>query len=126
MVEVHVRTSVVRSRVMRSRDSGQALGLVLIAVGMVAVIAVALSHLGARLVERSRAQNAADAAALAGVDGGPAAAAAMAARNGGALVSFVERAVPDGSTVTVEVVVVVEVEVMVGGERAVAAASSAP
>jgi Flp pilus assembly protein TadG len=102
----------------RDRDRGQALGLVLIAVGMVAVIAVALAHVGTRLVARSRAQNAADAAALAGVEGGAVAAAAMADHNGGALVSFVEHGGPDGSTVTVEVTV--------GGERAVAAASTEP
>ena len=120
------------------RDHGQALGLVLIAVGMVAVIAFALADVGARLVRRSRAQNAADAAALAGVEGGSSAAAAMAARNGGALVSFVQRSVPNGDgaagtaelQVGVEVGVVVRVEVrvevMVGGERAVAAASGGP
>lgn len=108
------------------RDRGQALGLVLIAVGLVAVIAVALSHVGARLVARSRAQNAADAAALAGVDGGSGAAAAMAARNGGVLVSFVERPGRGGSTVAMDVAMEVIVEVTVDGEHAVAAASSGP
>lgn len=100
------------------RDRGQAMGLVLVAVGMVAVIAIALSQVGARLTARSRAQNAADAAALAGVDGGRVAAAAMAGRNGAALVSFIDRPGPEGNTVTVEVTV--------GGEHAVAAASKEP
>lgn len=99
-------------------DHGQALGLVLMAVAMVAVIAVALGGAGKRLIARSRAQNAADAAALAGVESGPAAAAAIAGRNGAAVVSFVAAPGPGGNTVTVEVVM--------DGQRAVAAASTDP
>lgn len=100
------------------RDRGQALGLVLMAVAMLAVVAVALGNAGARLVARSRAQNAADAAALAGVESGAAAAGTIAERNGGAVVSFVSTPGPAGTTVTVEVVV--------GGEHAIAAASTEP
>ena len=102
----------------RERDRGQALGLVLMAVAMVAVIAVALGKAGARLVARSRAQNAADAAALAGVESGVSGARNIAERNGGVVVSFVSASGAVGTTVTVEVTV--------GGEHAIAAASSEP
>ena len=101
-----------------AQDGGQALGLVVMSVALVAVIAVALSGVGARMVARSRAQNAADAAALAGVHSGSAAAANMAERNGAAIVSFAAAPGPAGTTVTVEVVL--------QGEHAIAAASDEP
>ena len=102
----------------RVRDSGQAIGLVLMAVVLVAAVAAGIAGAAMRITARSRAQNAADAAALAGVDGGPDAAAAIAARNGGVLIAFNDVAVDGGATVTVEVTV--------GDEHAVARASSGP
>lgn len=100
------------------RDTGQALGLVLMAIALVAIAAIAMVSVGVRMTDRARAQNAADAAALAGVAGDRTASAAIAARNGGVLVSFDRRAGEQGFSVTVEV--------DVGDERAIAAASSEP
>ena len=67
-----------------------------------------------RIVDRGRAQTAADAAALAATDGGRAAAQRLAASNGAVLVSYAEA----GDVVTV----VVEVD----GERAMARATDGP
>ena len=98
----------------RRNDAGQAVVLVLVVVVMVVVCAVAMGRFATRVVTVEQAQVAADAAALAGVDGGAAAAARLAERNGGRLRWF--RASGDD--------VVVEVEV--DGERAVARAGRAP
>ena len=81
---------------------------------LAAVVALALARLGVAISMRQHAQVAADAAALAGVDGGTAAASRLAARNGGSLVSFRV----DG--------VDVEVVVLVAGHRATARATRAP
>jgi Flp pilus assembly protein TadG len=99
-------------------DRGQAIGLVLMSVALVAMIATGIAGAAARLTERSRAQNAADAAALAGVTGGASAAGSVAARNGGLVITFAEAGNEDARTVTVEVVV--------GDEHAIARASNAP
>jgi Tfp pilus assembly protein PilX len=99
-------------------DRGQALGLVLMSVALIAMVAVGITSIATRLTDRSRAQNAADAAALAGVSGGAAEASIVATRNGAVLVSF--------DDVTTELGVIVTVEVMVGDERAIARASSEP
>ena len=88
--------------------------LLLACVVVIALAAVAVGALGARLVSRQRARTAADAAALAGTLGGAAAARRLAAANGATLVSFAERG--DEVTVMVEV----------RGERAVARASDGP
>lgn len=102
----------------RHADVGQAIGLVVIAIVLIASIAIAMASVGSRLVERSAAQNAADAAALAGAFGGRADAEVIANRNGGNLVSFrLERLGPD---------VVIDVTVRIGGETASARASTAP
>ncbi len=102
----------------RHSDVGQALGLVLIAIVLIASIAAAMASVGSRLVERSAAQNAADAAALAAALGGRVEAEFVADRNGGDLVSFrLERLGPD---------VVVDVTVRVGAETASARSSTAP
>ena len=80
-------------------DRGSMVLLVTVAVVVAAMAAVATAELGVAMVQRQRAQTAADAAALAAVDGGAAAAARLASRNGGRLVGFVERT----SVVTVTV-----------------------
>ena len=102
----------------RPQDRGQALGLVMISIALIGMVTIGIASLATRLTQLSEAQNAADAAALAGVMGGPTAASAVAARNGGALVSFED--VPS------ELGIVVTVEVMLGDQRAVARASSDP
>lgn len=78
------------------------MGIVVVLVGL-SVTSAALTALVPwldGLIDRERARNAADAAALAGVTGGRAAADALAARHGASLVAFVA----DGDTVTVTVV----------------------
>jgi hypothetical protein len=100
------------------RERGQAIGLVLIAITLVVVIALAVVSVSTRMVQRSRAQTAADAAALAGVDGGMTGSGAAASRNGAQLVAWTRSAGADGERVTVEVVL--------GGEHAVASASNSP
>ncbi len=87
-----------------SRDRGQAAVLVLL---LAAVLFVALSAalvvFGGRTIDRSRAQTAADAAALASIVGGRGAAATMAQRHGGVLVSFTRGPVDGQVTVVVRV-----------------------
>ena len=97
------------------RDRGAML-VVTVLVGLALTTAVMLAlvpRLG-ELVDRQRAQAAADAAALAGVVDGRAGAAALAAANGGVLVGW--------SQGDAEVTVEVEVD----GVRAVARATDAP
>jgi hypothetical protein len=97
-----------------SRDRGQATLLLLACVAVLAVVAVSAAAFGARLVARHRAQDAADAAALAGTSTGAAGAHRLAAANGAALLAF--RQVGD----------VVSVVVEVDGERATARATDGP
>jgi hypothetical protein len=101
-----------------SRDRAQATALILMSIVLIATIALAISAVATRLTQRSRAQNAADAAALAGVDAGRGSASMVAGRNGAALISFESHRGSSG--------VIVTVEVAVGGEHAMARASSAP
>lgn len=68
--------------------SGQATVLLLAVIALVVVMMVATAHFAGRVVNRGQAQIAADAAALAGTDGGRKAAAQLADANGGVLVSF--------------------------------------
>lgn len=76
-------------RVRRSDEcSGQATVLLLAVVALVVVMMVATAQFAGRVVTREQAQIAADAAALAGTDGGRPAAATLARANGGVLVSF--------------------------------------
>jgi hypothetical protein len=96
------------------RDRGQAVALLLAVVAMAALSVVAIGEFSGRIVDRGRAQTAADAAALAATIGGIAAAQRLASSNGGRLISFRE----SGDTV----VVVVDV----GGERATARATDGP
>lgn len=80
-------------------DRGSMVLIVAGAVVFAALAAVATAELGVAMVQRQRAQLAADAAALAGLDGGRAGAGRLAALNGGRLVEFSR----SGATVSVEV-----------------------
>jgi hypothetical protein len=62
--------------------------MVPVALMLGALLAIGVGRVGAVVVQRQRAQIAADAAALAGVRGGRATAAAVATANGAALLSF--------------------------------------
>ena len=94
------------------REHGQTLPLMALVIVLIAAILVVVSRVGVLVVDRSRAHAAADAAALAAINGGRPAAVEVATRNHGTLVSYDER---DGS---------VEVRVRVG--RATALARAAP
>ncbi len=96
------------------RDRGQSVVLLLAVVVMAALSVIAVRDFGARVVNRGRAQTAADAAALAATIGGRSAADRLATSNGGRLLSFDESG---------DVVVVV---VEVAGERASARATDGP
>jgi hypothetical protein len=81
-------------------DRGQAAVLLVAMVAALVVVSTsALAEMGTRSLERTRAQSAADAAALASLDGGPAAAADLAAKYGGVVLGWTS----SGSTVTVTV-----------------------
>ena len=80
-------------------DTGQAVLLMAVVVVFAALVAVGVAHVGAVVLQRQQVQTAADAAALAGLQGGHAAAARLAASNGAVLVSFQQQ----GATVTVVV-----------------------
>ena len=94
--------------------SGQATVLLLAVVALVVVMMAATARFAGRVVTREQAQIAADAAALAGTDGGRPAAAQLARANGGVLVSF---------TLVGEAV---QVMVRVGDATATARATRAP
>jgi len=96
------------------RDNGQAVVLLLTVVVMAALSVVAVGLFSQRIVDRGRAQTAADAAALAATEGGRAAAQRLAASNGAVLVGYTEA----GDVVTV----VVELD----GERVTARATNGP
>ena len=98
----------------RRRDNGQAVVLLLAVVVMAALSVVAVGLFSERIVDRGRAQTAADAAALAATEGGRAAALRLAAGNGAILVGYAEA----GDVVTV----VVELN----GARATARATDGP
>ena len=80
-------------------DRGQAVPLVAALVAIAVTMLVAVADLAADVVDAARARSAADAAALAGVTGGEAAAARLAAANDAVLVGWSRV----GSTVTVTV-----------------------
>ena len=83
-------------------------------VAIAVVMVIAAGEMGHRIVARSRVRAAADAAALAGVGGGPDAAARLAQANGATLVSFRR----EGNDVTVVV--------SLAGQQAVATATDEP
>lgn len=106
-----------------ARDRGSMLVLtMLVGTALTAAVLLAIEPVLIGLVDRQRAQAAADAAALAGVTDGRAGAAALAAANGGELVSWSQT----GAGVAGEVAVLVEVVVVVDGRRAAARATDAP
>jgi hypothetical protein len=85
---------------MPERDRGSVLVLVVfVAVGFTVAAGAGLASLSRDLIDVSRARSAADAAALASVDGGRAAAIGLATANGATLVSWAQV----GSDVVVEV-----------------------
>ena len=85
---------------MSERDRGSALVLtVLVAVAFTVAAGAGLAALSRDLIDVSRARSAADAAALASVEGGQAAAIELATANGATLVSWAHV----GSDVVVEV-----------------------
>lgn len=98
-------------------DRGQSAVMLLIVIAVLAgALGAALADFGAAVGERTRAQTAADAAALASLDGGRSAAARLAAANGAAVVSWSLGPGPDDVTVTVRV----------GDSTATARATDAP
>ena len=96
------------------RDRGQAVALLLMVVVMAALAVVGTGQFSAGIIDRGQAQTAADAAALAAIDGGRSEAGRLAADNGARLVSYLER---DGA---------ITVVVDVGGQRATARATDGP
>jgi hypothetical protein len=94
-----------------ARERGQVVPLLALVVVVAAGAAILLARVGGEVVDRARARNAADAAALAGVTGGRPAAAHVAAANGAVLDRFA--GVGDQ----------VEVTVHVGASRATARAA---
>lgn len=102
---------------MNMRDRGQASVLVvMVATALCTSLSVAVVGLGGQLIDRTRAQTAADAAALASFGGGSAAAQALALRHGATLVEFVRGPGVGQVTVTVRI----------GEVTATAAATDAP
>ena len=71
-----------------ARQDGQAAPLLVAVLVCGAVMVSAFGALGARVADAARARTAADAAALAGVVGGPDAARRLAAANGGVIESY--------------------------------------
>ena len=82
-------------------DAGQAVPFVAVLLALGVVLAVALGQVGVLLVQSAQARTAADAAALAGAEGGEAAARAMAEANRAELVAY--RRTGDETQVTVRV-----------------------
>ena len=95
-------------------DRGQAVILLLAVVVLAALSVVGVGLFSVRIVDRGRAQTAADAAALAATSGGRSAAVRLASSNGAVLVGYSE----DADVVTV----VVDVD----GEKATARATDGP
>ena len=101
-------------------DNGQACALVIAVVVLIMTLAWGVATLSLRTVSRSQAQTAADAAALAGVQGGFTAATRAATLNGATLVEFSSRDTLGSSWVTISVTVAF------GGNTATGWASTAP
>lgn len=91
------------------RDRGQAAPLMVVVLLALMVAVVATVEIGRFLDESARARTAADAAALAGAAAGRTEAAALAAANGGLLLSYTELQADDDSNA-----VLVTVAVQVG------------
>jgi hypothetical protein len=98
-------------------DQGQAAAMVLaLAAGMLVALTSATLAVGGQMIDRTRAQTAADAAALGSLRGGRAAARALADEHGATLVSYTSGPNPGQVTVVVRL----------GETTAAAAASDAP
>jgi len=112
------RRNLIRVEVMMNgRDRGQAVVLVLmLATVLFVMISAALVDVGGRMIDRTRAQSAADAAALGAIIGGRDGAEMLARRHGATLLSL-ERELDAGR---------VSVVVRFGRATADAAASEAP
>ncbi len=83
-------------------------------IALVAMLTIAFGSMAGDVVDAARAQTAADAAALASIEGGPAAAGELAGRHGGTVVSWSRQGA------------VVEVTVQVGQAVARARATGGP
>lgn len=106
----------VHTRRCRSDGGQSAVMLLIVLAAMGAALLVALADFGSAVGERTRAQTAADAAALASLDGGRSAAIRLAAANDGVVVAWHRGPGPDEVTVTVRV----------GDSTATARATDAP
>lgn len=95
-------------------DGGQAMPLAIAAVVVAGLLTIALGSMAGDVVDSARAQTAADAAALASIEGGRAAASDMAVENGGSVVSWSQQ----GAVFTVSV--------RIGDAVAVARATGGP
>jgi hypothetical protein len=86
-------------------DRGQAVPLLVAAVGLAAVLVLGLAHMGRVVADRAQARTAADAAALAGAAEGEDAARSVAEANGGELIRYEADVAGDrdGDEVLVEV-----------------------
>ena len=104
-------------RIESDDERGQSAVLVLVVAAVLLVVFVgAIASMGGVALDRTRAQTAADAAALAALDGGLAVATDLAGRHGGTVVSFRRGPGPDEVTVVVRI----------GESTATARASDAP
>lgn len=113
---MEMQRSVGRRSVLRGEAGGAGLVAMVVALVLAVVLASALEDLGSITVDRTRAQTAADAAALAGLRGGHSMASSIAARHGAVLVTWMQD--PASSQVTVSV--------RFGDRVAVARATDAP
>ena len=82
---------------------GQAVPLALVVVVLAMVLTMAIGSLGGLAVDASRARTAADAAALAGVEGGRSAAVRLATEHGATVVAYRASGPTDDRLVTVRV-----------------------
>jgi hypothetical protein len=103
------------------RDRGQAaISVVIVVAALCAAVAWSLVDVADRSIERTRAQTAADAVALAAVEGGRMAAERLARRHGAEIDTWIREPAPDGVSTAVTVVVVL------GDATATARASNEP
>lgn len=80
-------------------DTGQAMPLAIAVIVVAAILTIAFGSMAGDVIDAARAQTAADAAALASIEGGESGAAAIAGRHGGRLLSWSR----SGAAVTVVV-----------------------
>ena len=80
-------------------DGGQAMPLAIAAIVVAGLLTIAVGSMAGDVVDAARAQTAADAAALASIGGGRAAASSLAVEHGGTVVAWSQQ----GSVITVSV-----------------------